>query len=81
MTGLLYLGCLACYSLNRRPVVVLKEILPLAGSLSTTLIETVAGYVKWGRPEGPVGSVRLPSKPRLRIQLGAFLTQLELKDV
>lgn len=81
MTGLSRMECLACYSLNCRPVVVLREVLPLAGSLSATLIEVVADYVKWGRPEGPVGSVRLPSKPRLRIQLGAFLTQLELKDV
>lgn len=66
---------------NCKSVVVLRGLLPLAGSLSATLIEVVADYVKWGRPEGPVGSVRLPSKPRLRIQLGAFLTQLELKDV
>ena len=73
--------CLACYSLNCRPVVVLGEILPLEGSLSATLIETVAGYVKCGRTEGPVCPVRLSSKPCLRIQLGAFLTQLELEDV
>lgn len=81
MTGLSLMECLACYSLNRRPVVVLGEIQPLEGSLSATLIEVVAGCVKYGRTEGPVGSVRLPSKPRLRIQLGAFLTQLELEDV
>lgn len=81
MTGLSLMECLACYSLNRRPVVVLGEILPLEGSLSATLIETVVGYVKYGRTEGPGGSLRLPSKPCLRIQLGAFLTQLELEDV
>lgn len=68
-------------SLNCKSLVALREILPLAGSLSATLIETVVGYVKYGRTEGPVGSVRLPSKPCLRIQLGAFLTQLELEDV
>lgn len=66
---------------NCKSVVVLRGLLPLAGSLSATLIEVVADYVKWGRPEGPVGSVCLPSKPCLRIQLGAFLTQLELEDV
>lgn len=81
MTGLSLMECLACYSLNRRPVVVLGEIQPLEGSLSATLIETVVGYVKYGRTEGPVCPVRLSSKPCLRIQLGAFLTQLELEDV
>lgn len=81
MTGLSRMECLACYSLNCRPVVALREILPLGGSQSATLIETVAGYVKCGRTEGPVCPVRLSSKPCLRIQLGAFLTQLELEDV
>lgn len=81
MTGLSLMECLACYSLNCKSLVALRGLLPLAGSLSATLIETVADYVKWGRPEGPVGSVCLPSKPSLRIQLGAFLTQLELEDV
>ena len=63
---------------NCKSVVVLRGLLPLAGSLSATLIEAVEDYVKCGRPGG---SLRLPSKPSLRIQLGAFLTQLELEDV